>query len=157
MAAAPPRPAAVEDFHGITRHPRRYNFDSHNVARYACQNASACLLGTGAPAGADAAFAWDEGDVEVTPGGAYQIPYDVLLPDEAECSNLLVVGTPSASHIGLSTLRMEPQYMILGHAAGVAAAIAAEAGVSVQRVDRATLRAQLVAGGARLDPPGRRR
>ena len=68
------------------------------------------------------AYAWNEGDVEVSPG-RYQIPLWVTLPAQEEAGNLLVVAAPSASHIGMSTLRMEPQFMIIGHSAGVAAAI----------------------------------
>ena len=99
-----------------------------------CRNETACLLGTRAPDNATGAFALNEGDVEINPG-LYQIPYEVLLPSEREADNLLVVGTPSATHVGLSTLRMEPQFMILGHAAGVVAALALQADVPVQRVD----------------------
>jgi hypothetical protein len=119
-----------------------YNFDSHNAQRWACRNASACY-GT-APAGtaAGASYAWDEGDVQIAPG-LYQIPYWVTLPREAEAANLLVVAAPSATHIGMSTLRMEPQFMMVGHAAGTAAALALSAGTSVQRVDTAALSARL--------------
>ena len=49
----------------------------------------------------------------------------------------------SASHVAYSTLRMEPQYMILGHAAGVAARMALRAGVAVQDVDTKALSARL--------------
>ena len=45
----------------------------------------------------------------------YEIPWWVMLPKQAETANLLVVAAPSASHIGMSTLRMEPQFMIIGH------------------------------------------
>ena len=40
-----------------------------------------------------------------------------MLTKKEELSNMLVVATPSASHIGMSTLRMEPQFMIVGHSA----------------------------------------
>ena len=53
-------------------------------------------------------FAWDEGDVQIAPG-VYQIPRWVMQPKREQVSNLLVVAAPSASHIGMSTLRMEPQ------------------------------------------------
>ncbi|MGN6757757.1 MAG: FAD-dependent oxidoreductase, partial [Thermomicrobiales bacterium] len=46
--------------------------------------------------------------------------------------------------------RMEPQYMILGHAAGVAAALAVQAGVAVQRVDIVTLQRRLAEQGQAL-------
>ena len=62
----------------------------------------------GAQPGWDGPFAWDEGDVQIAPG-VYQIPRWVMQPKREQVSNLLVVAAPSASHIGMSTLRMEPQ------------------------------------------------
>jgi hypothetical protein len=43
---------------------------------------------------------------------------------------------------------MEPQYMILGHAAGVAAKMAIDRGVGVQDVDTTALTARLKSQGA---------
>ena len=57
-----------------------------------------------------------------TSPGAYQIPVWIMLPNISTPStpvNLLVIATPSASHIGMSTLRMEPVFMIIGHSAGM--------------------------------------
>ena len=42
-----------------------------------------------------------------------------------------------------SSIRMEPQYMILGHAAGVASALAVESDVAVHRIDLELLRGRL--------------
>jgi hypothetical protein len=106
-----------------------YNSDSHNVQRFIN----------------DRGFVENEGDVQV-PVQPYQIPFRVLLPKRAELGNLLVPVCFSASHIAYSSLRMEPQYMILGHAAGVAAAAAAKSGRDVHDTDipglQATLRAE---------------
>lgn len=62
----------------------------------------------------------------------YQIPYGSLTPKE--CENLLVPTAISASHVGFCALRLEPIWMSLGQASGVAARIAVEEGSAVQQV-----------------------
>lgn len=81
------------------------------------------------------------------PVEAYQIPYRALLPLYHECSNLIVSVCVSASKVAYGSLRMEPQYMLMGHAAGVAAAEAAKREVPVQRVDIGTLQRSLQSQG----------
>ena len=76
-------------------------------------------------------------------GAAYQIPYRALTPRAAECENLLVPGAAGFSHVAFSTYRVESVWMIGGHAAGVAAAMAAAAGTSVQNVALPTLQEKL--------------
>jgi hypothetical protein len=65
----------------------------------------------------------------------YEIPYRVLTPKPAECDNLLVTCAISASRVAFNSLRVEPTWMMLGEAAGTAAAMAKRDGVPVQRVD----------------------
>ena len=73
----------------------------------------------------------------------WEIPYRALLPREQEASNLLVTACISASTIAYASFRMEPQYMIAGHSAGVAAAEAAKAGVAVHKIDIRRLQERL--------------
>jgi hypothetical protein len=128
-----------------------YNFDAHHAERQACHNRTECLGYGPAGAAAGAPFAWNEGDVEIAPG-VYDIPLWAILPKPSDAVNLLVPGTPSASHIGMSTLRMEPQSMIIGHSAGVVAALAVEArsggdAANVHTINRDSLHAQLLDEG----------
>lgn len=77
----------------------------------------------------------------------YEIPYRSLVPKFEECSNLLVPVCISTSNLGYASFRMEPQYMIAGQAAGIAAAMASKLGIAVQQIPINQLRAQLVSQG----------
>jgi hypothetical protein len=76
-------------------------------------------------------------------GRAYQIPYRALTPKSSECINLLVPGAASFTHVAFCTLRLESVWMITGHAAGIAAALAAKDNTEVQNVDVAALQEKL--------------
>ena len=86
-------------------------------------------------------------------GYAYQIPYRSILPLPAECDNLLVPVALSCTHVGISSIRVEPTWMILGQSAGIAAALAAKQGVTVQRLPYPALRERLLAQKQILDLP----
>jgi hypothetical protein len=85
--------------------------------------------------------------------GIYKIPYRSITPKLNECNNLLVPVCVSASHIAMTSIRMEPVWMILGESAGVAAALAVREKIPVQRVEYAKLRSKLVALHQKLDRP----
>ena len=76
-------------------------------------------------------------------GYANQIPYRALTPKPAECSNLLVPGAASYTHVAFCTLRLESVWMITGHATGIAAAMAAQGGSNVQAVNVSALQDKL--------------
>ncbi len=84
-------------------------------------------------------------------GYAYQIPYRALLPQPAECTNLLVPGAASYTHVAFCTLRLESVWMITGHAAGVAAAMAARDGSDVQKTNVPALQDKLRAQNQVVD------
>ena len=84
---------------------------------------------------------FNEGYLSV-PVKPYEIPYRALLPRYGECENLLVPVCVSASHVAFASIRMEPQYMVLGHSAG-AAALAVKQGRSVQHVNVVELQERL--------------
>ena len=110
-----------------------YNSDSHNVER---------IVSDG--------FVRNEGDMQVAVK-PYQIPYRVMLPKRNEAENLLVPVAFSASHVAYSSVRMEPQYMILGQAAGVAAKMAIDGKQAVQTIDTTALTAKLRTQGAVME------
>ncbi|KAA8910274.1 FAD dependent oxidoreductase-domain-containing protein [Sphaerosporella brunnea] len=75
----------------------------------------------------------------------YTVPYGVIIP--AKSSGIKNVFAPvpvSGSHIGFSTLRMEPCWMALGQAAGTAAALLLEKGGSVHDLDVKSLQTELL-------------
>ncbi|MGN7800200.1 FAD-dependent oxidoreductase [Leifsonia sp. 22587] len=82
----------------------------------------------------------------------YGIPYASLVPRRVDAVNLLVPVCLSASAVAFASVRMEPQYMMLGQAAGVAAALAAGRGDDVQDVDVEVLRDRLRTTGQRVEP-----
>jgi len=104
-----------------------YNSDSHNVQRYSTEQG----------------HVQNEGNMEV-PVTPHQIPFRILLPMKSQVTNLLVTVCFSASHVTYSTLRMEPVYMIIGQAAGVAAKMSIDQKVAVQDIDTAALTAKLL-------------
>ncbi|MEI6461853.1 MAG: FAD-dependent oxidoreductase [Verrucomicrobiota bacterium] len=88
--------------------------------------------------------------------GIYKIPYRAIVPKKAQCANLLVPVCVSASHIAMTSIRMEPVWMILGESAGVAATMAVKSGSAVQDVPYAELYPKLRALAQKVDIPKRK-
>ena len=115
-----------------------YNMDSHNCARYVTADGSV----------------QNEGDIQVSPGGAYAISYKSIVPMPGECPNLLVPVCLSSTHIAYGSIRMEPVFMVLGQSAATGAALAIDDGVPVQKVSYEKLKNQLLADKQVLDYQG---
>jgi len=86
-------------------------------------------------------------------GYPYHVPYRAILLKSDECTNLLAPVALSSSHVGISSIRVEPTWMILGQSAGIAAALAAAEEVSVQELPYPKLKDRLLAQGQVLDLP----
>ena len=114
-----------------------YNIDTHNSQRF--------------PQGD---FVRNEGDIEVFGSkGPGQMPYSMIVPRRGEATNVLAPVPCSASHLGYGTIRLEPQFLIIGESAGIAAAQFVAAGGAVQDLDIAALQARLRAVGQLIDLP----
>lgn len=109
-----------------------YNMDSHNTQRYVARDAD----GT--------AYVMNEGDIQISPGRAYEIDYGAIVPKESECENLLVPVCLSSSHIAYGSIRMEPVFMTLGQSAASASVIAIDGDLTVQDVPYEVVREQLL-------------
>ena len=118
-----------------------YYSDSHNVQRIPATDSPLW------PSGTPSVLNEGEMQVGVRP---YDMPYRSFVPQARECTNLLVGSAFSASHVAYSSMRMEPQYMIIGQGIGTAAALAVKEGVAVQDVDISALQKRLHAAGAIL-------
>ncbi len=95
-----------------------YTMDSHNCQRIVVNG-----------------MVKNEGNVEVKVPHPYPVSYRSITPKREECTNLLVPVCLSASHIAYGSIRMEPVFMILGQSAAMAASMAIDGNVAVQKID----------------------
>lgn len=93
-----------------------YTMDSHNCQRIVIEKDGKKMVK-------------NEGNAEIHGGLPYPISYKSLTPKREECTNLLVPVCCSASHIAYGSIRMEPVFMCLGQAAGLAVALASQKGI----------------------------
>jgi hypothetical protein len=98
----------------------------------------------------------DQGlQTNITLEGEYGIPYRCLLPQG--CSNLLLSGRNiSGSYEAFASYRVKGIAMSTGQAAGTAAAISVDRGVSIKAVSMPDLQRQLQKDGVNLGRPGDR-
>ncbi len=111
-----------------------YQIDSHHVINYHEGN-----LHLPVP----------EGNVQYRVPRPYQIPYRILVPKKVD--NLLVSLCVSSTHLGYGTLRMEPEYMKMGQAAGAAAHLCVKQKQTPNTIDVAELQTLLREAGAIID------
>ncbi len=74
-----------------------------------------------------------------------QLPYRILLPKSVD--GLLVPVACSASHVGYQTIRMEPVFMALGEASGIAAAQSTKTKREPRSIDMPTLQREIIRRG----------
>lgn len=120
-----------------------FPIDSHDCQRVALKNGGVINEGTIFPVR----------KTNPKQGYAYHVPYRSILPKPDECTNLLVPVALSCTHVGISSIRVEPTWMILGQSAGIAAALAVHNKVNVQDVPYPQLRTRLLAQDQVLDLP----
>lgn len=111
-----------------------YGMDSHHVQRYVTSEG----------------YVKNEGNVEARVRGPYPISYRSMLPREKQCKNLLVPVCVSATHIAFGSIRMEPVFMVLGQSAAIAASMAIDQNIPVQKVNYHELQKALLENNQRL-------
>ena len=120
-----------------------FPIDSHDVRRVALEGGGVINEGTIFPVR----------NQKLRQGYAYHVPYRSILPKPEQCDNLLVPVALSCTHVGISSLRIEGAWMVIGQGAGVAAALAAKEDVPVQGLNYAKLRERLLAQKQVLELP----
>ena len=83
-------------------------------------------------------------------GAVWEIPFGVIVPPRDSVNNLLAACTPSSSHVAFQGFRVEPTYMTMGQAAGVASALSVQHNTQPRHLDAALLQAALRRAGAIL-------
>lgn len=119
-------------------HIGSHYIDSHHVARYAYDEKSFINEGR----------IWQK-------GMNFDIPYRAITPRQEECDNLLVPVCVSASAVAFCAIRLEPTWMHLGEASGMAASLAIKNRCAVQAIDVPTLQAMIEKQGIPLEVPDR--
>jgi hypothetical protein len=120
-----------------------FPIDSHDCQRIALKDGGVINEGTIFPVRRES----------VRQGYPYHVPYRSILPLPGQCNNLLVPVALSCTHVGISSLRIEGAWMVIGQAAGIAAALAADQNVAVQKLKYDRLRERLLAHEQVLDLP----
>lgn len=110
-----------------------YNVDRHSVNYYPVNNGAGWV---------------NEGHPENEGRGYYQIPFKSLKPNLNNCTNLLSGVCISMSDIVACSVRMEPTWMVIGQAVGLAIVAAIQNNVPVARLPYAALKERLVSAGA---------
>lgn len=119
-------------------HIGSHYIDCHHIARYAYDKHSFINEGR----------IWQEGK-------NFDIPYRAITPKQEECDNLLVPVCVSSSAVAFCAIRLEPTWMHLGEASGMAASLAIKHTKAVQDIDVLTLQGMIKQQGIPLDVPDR--
>lgn len=78
----------------------------------------------------------------------FQVPYGAIVPKHVD--GLLVPVALSATHVAFSAVRMDPTWVVLGQAAGTAAALSLRQNIAPRHLDVALLQNELIKQKARL-------
>lgn len=89
----------------------------------------------------------NEGVIWRVPPKPYGISYRSVIPKAGECENLFSPICLSTSHVAHGSIRMEPVFMALSQSCAIAASIAIEKNVTVQKVEYTALAEKLLDAG----------